>query len=219
MRGAAKLRFVLLGVVSLCAVYTLVRRSVTADRHWYKREAPCQYSHQHNKSLSKLTDVIVDILQRKHVDFFLCYGSLYGALRLGYALPWDPDVEFCVYDLHRSYFNEDLLGWFEDNSLPITYDRYEDLFTIELENVRAEIVLFKYNDDFTRLERQLPFGVTDSFPSKLLAPPLEKRKFFRQTLPVPNDGIDIQRYFYPDDWWKPVKPVNCRHAETESGDR
>jgi len=49
----------------------------------------------------------------------------------------------------------------------------------------------------------------ECFPPRLIAPPLPLREFGGFVFPVPREGIEIQKYHYPDNWWKEVLPKNC----------
>ena len=211
MRGFRRLLSAKCALCScMCVVILLfIIKILHSDRHWYKREAPCEYSSQHVANQSKLTDIINGVLTEKGVGYFLCYGSLFGALRLGKSLPWDPDVEFCLISFEQMYAKEEIYSWFEQNNVRVHYNYFEDLYEIKLGQVVAEIIFFEYNDDFTQLERKLLFGTTDRFPSELVSPPLKKLKFHEQQVPVPNGDVDIQKHFYPEDWWQQVKPLYC----------
>jgi hypothetical protein len=49
----------------------------------------------------------------------------------------------------------------------------------------------------------------ECFPPRLIAPPLPVKEFGGFVFPVPREGIEIQKYHYPDNWWKEVLPKNC----------
>ena len=65
-----------------------------------------------------LADLLQIVLTRLNVTYALCYGSLWGALRVNRMLPWDNDLDFCIlkedlnrhddFFVHRAFRNENL---------------------------------------------------------------------------------------------------------------
>ncbi|KAF4524835.1 hypothetical protein B566_EDAN014318 [Ephemera danica] len=49
----------------------------------------------------------------------------------------------------------------------------------------------------------------ECFPPNLVTPPLPTKLFGGINVPVPHEGIEIQKYHYADNWWKEVIPSNC----------
>ena len=41
---------------------------------------------------------VCNMLQKKHVNFWICHGTLLGIIREGRLLPWDHDIDFAVWD-------------------------------------------------------------------------------------------------------------------------
>ena len=39
--------------------------------------------------------------------------------------------------------------------------------------------------------------------------PLPTMLFAGVPMPVPQEGLEIQKYHYPYDWWKESRPVGC----------
>jgi hypothetical protein len=52
-------------------------------------------------------------------------------------------------------------------------------------------------------------AILECFPPNLVAPPLPERNFGGFLMPVPREGVEIQKYHYIDNWWKEVIPKNC----------
>ena len=79
---------------------------------------------------------------------------------------------------------------------------------------RAELVIFDVLDQ-TLLRRVgwqsfiQPYADGQQIPRTLLQPPLTMVKFFDNKFPIPNKNIEIQKLFYPDDWWIEVRPPGC----------
>lgn len=32
-------------------------------------------------------------------------------------------------------------------------------------------------------------------------------------MPVPREGIELQKYHYPNDWWLEIKPTDCAEPQ------
>lgn len=62
------------------------------------------------------------ILFRLGLTHYLCYGSLWGQIRVGKALPWQADVEICLkneeLDKDETYINK----MFRSNGFQIYYN-------------------------------------------------------------------------------------------------
>lgn len=47
------------------------------------------------------------------------------------------------------------------------------------------------------------------FPPQLVIAPLPAKRFGEHFVPVPREGIELQKYHYPNDWWLEIKPTDC----------
>uniref|UniRef100_A0A6V7JGT6 Uncharacterized protein n=1 Tax=Bracon brevicornis TaxID=1563983 RepID=A0A6V7JGT6_9HYME len=54
------------------------------------------------------------------------------------------------------------------------------------------------------------------FPPQLVIPPLPAKQFGGHFMPVPREGIELQKYHYPKDWWLEMKPTDCIEEHQES---
>ena len=52
-------------------------------------------------------------------------------------------------------------------------------------------------------------ALLECFPSQLADPPLSSIKYGDIMLPSPREGLEIQKYHYPDDWWLQRKVHTC----------
>ena len=202
-------------VLLIASIYALYR-IYSNDTDWYYRPAPCQYPEDVRKDLIDLTKTVHNLLDSKNIQHFLCYGTLWGAMRYQEILHWDNDIEFCVYNedldiTNQAYFNR-MFNW---HNITIKYDARYGLYKMYYRKAYGEMILFHLSNDYKWLlrhgwDRSLKNEKPRSrFPSELAAPPLPTLKFHNMKMPVPRRDIEIQKYFYPKDWWKEIKPPGC----------
>ena len=185
------------------------------DQKWYYYEAPCSYPEEQRKDIMELASIVHQVLTKEVISHTLCYGSLWGALRGKSMLPYDPDLDFCVYNEDLGKVDEQYFyRIFRKEGVGISYSAYDGVYTVSYGRATGELVLFELSDDFVFLQRVgaarlLQEENRERFPSKFMAPPLPKLEFGPHNIPVPAGGIEIQKYFYPEDWWKEIKPKGC----------
>ena len=46
----------------------------------------------------KIFHEVSRMLQKQHVNFWVCHGTLLGIIREGRLLPWDHDIDFAVWE-------------------------------------------------------------------------------------------------------------------------
>lgn len=171
-----------------------------------------------------MTDRAHRLLTSLGLTHFLCYGSLWGQLRLSRSLPWEADVELCVLNEEMALKDEVFLErQFRKHSMKIVYDSTEGKYIINdksLPGATVELIVFEEDPMVGMLRRVgwkrrvLPpdcesLPSLNCFPPRLVKPPLPSREFGGYILPVPREGIEIQKYHYPDNWWKEILPKNC----------
>ena len=91
---------------------------------------------------------------------------------------------------------------------------FQGSYEIRYGSATAELVLFDAVDGFwlRRMGWQallLPYALEYRVPRHFLQPPLNTVRFFDEQFPVPHKEIEIQKIFYPNDWWREVKPPGC----------
>ncbi|RZF37652.1 hypothetical protein LSTR_LSTR003063 [Laodelphax striatellus] len=184
----------------------------------------CHHSEQFQEGLHNLANRVHLVLSALGLSHFLCYGSLWGQLRLSRSLPWEPDVELCVLNEEVSLRDEVFLSrLFKKHSMQIDYDSTEGKYSItdqSLPGATVHLVVFEHDPMVNMLRRVgwkrrvLPpdcesLPSLNCFPPSLVKPPLPMREFGGFVMPVPREGIEIQKYHYPDNWWKEILPKNC----------
>lgn len=168
-------------------------KPTSAKNAWYTRKARCSYPPTHTRDLTDLSKKIKFTLEKTDIEFFLCYGSLWGAIRIKRQLPWDKNLDFCIMNEDLSKVEEaTIYRAFRHTGVTVGYNPKEGEYTAYFKSATATLTVFQLSDDFTNLER---IGWThklfrnspgQQFPSRLAAPPLPSLSFFNESMPVPK---------------------------------
>ncbi|KAG8259732.1 uncharacterized protein LOC124356991 [Homalodisca vitripennis] len=203
--------------MALLLTWTLLRHSRSFTQ-------TCHHSEAFQDGLHALGDRVHRLLVSLGLTHFLCYGSLWGQLRLSRTLPWERDIELCVLNEEMALKDEVFLErQFRKNNMQLAYDSTDGKYTITddtLPDARVELIVFEEDPMVAMLRRVgwkrrvLPSDCESlpslsCFPPRLIKTPLPSREFGGYIIPVPREGIEIQKYHYPDNWWKEVLPKNC----------
>ncbi|XP_073989470.1 uncharacterized protein isoform X2 [Rhodnius prolixus] len=184
----------------------------------------CHHSKTFQQGLHKLANRVHNVLNAIGLTHFLCYGSLWGQLRSSQSLPWESDIEFCL--LNEEILTKDevyLERNFRSRNMQMVYDSTEGVYTITdvaFPGGKIQLVVFEKDLVINMLRRVgwkrrvLPpdcesLPSLNCFPPRLVTPPLPLKEFGGYILPVPREGIEIQKYHYPTNWWKEILPKNC----------
>ncbi|XP_077291585.1 uncharacterized protein LOC143914978 [Arctopsyche grandis] len=223
-RVAVGLGVAMVGAAALGA-FALWGRRLTPPHipSFHTQERPCSHPPKFHAELHLLAHRVHEILFRLGLTHYLCYGSLWGQIRSGKALPWQADVEMCLKN-EEIYKDEVFIAkMFRSNSLNIAYGSAEGIYTVtdsDLPGMKVELIVFEVDKmiDVSRRigwkRRLLPPDCSmvpslHCFPPSLVETPLPLKKFGEYMLPVPRDGIEIQKYLFPNNWWKEIVPSNC----------
>lgn len=165
----------------------------------------------------------VKSLQTLKLQPFLCYDSLWSALDSQQSFAWKSYNEICVRNEDVSRTEEaTLIRTFQREGLKLQYSSSIGEYEVsEAPNglMRLKIVLFE-KDAVTGNMRRVGWkhrlippdscALIHCFPPILLQPPLPVKQLYGIPVPVPRDEIEIQKYHYPDDWWKSSRaPKEC----------
>uniref|UniRef100_A0A915KN61 LicD/FKTN/FKRP nucleotidyltransferase domain-containing protein n=1 Tax=Romanomermis culicivorax TaxID=13658 RepID=A0A915KN61_ROMCU len=164
------------------------------------------------------------ILSALNITHFLCYGTLWAALRRGKLLPWKRNVDFCI-------LNEDLAEYdelyfrrnFFRQGFDIEYKATEGYYIVRPKKVEyhygsLRLHLFEKRPNLKIIRRigikyrLLPDTSESihSFPSRLIKSPINTLSLSNLKFPAPREGIEIQKYHYKNDWWIEIKPEECK---------
>ncbi|XP_065661062.1 uncharacterized protein RT0683 [Hydra vulgaris] len=178
----------------------------------------CKNSFDENKDLIYLITKTHEVLDKYKLDYFLMYGSLWGALRTGQPLPWDYDFDFGVdFDDARLVNFDEVQNALLEYNIKMKYVYYSGVYKVYFGTMTGDIMVFKdyYNDGIMRrigIESWLLFihyRFYHQYPKRLTQKPLGKKKFAGLLFNVPHQGVEIQKYLYPNNWWVELKPPNC----------
>ena len=183
--------------------------------------------------LSERVHRALNILQVTH---FLCHDSLWASLYQEGPRSWDRTLDLCLIGEDLTGQDEGFVArFFKTQDLILEYDMMEGLYTVrlqpkikfpgipsagELPDVLARLILFQSRSNSMMVMRKsgvkralLPDDcdntLLECFPIHLVQKPLSSIKFGNNELPAPKEGIEIQKYHYPDDWWlqRKIPPV------------
>ncbi|CAD5122961.1 DgyrCDS11352 [Dimorphilus gyrociliatus] len=199
----------------LFLIYLSLKPS-SARNAWYTRKAKCSYPSSHTQDLVSLAKKIKLTLEKTDIEFFLCYGSLWGAIRIKRQLPWDKNLDFCIMNEDLTKIEEaTIYRAFRHTGVTVSYNPKEGEYTAYFQSATASLTVFQLSEDYASLERigwshkLFKNSPGQQFPSRLAAPPLPFIKFFNESMPVPKGDIEIQKFLYPDNWFREMKPPGC----------
>lgn len=218
------LTIVLVVVVALYVTMNLKNYGLYTGNHPFFAAQPCQYLNSKEKEqLLKMAHTVHKILDGFGIEHWLVYGSVFGAVRAHGPLPWDNDVDigfngsgtFATMDFNK------FLAAFKDNGLKVYYRRWitsnvMKVYKDDQPHIKVDLFAFyNYRGWMKRAGLEtwifaLNYNLHDTYPARLVEKPLPMVRFGYFKLPAPREGLTIQQYLYPDDWWKEVKPVTCK---------
>ncbi|XP_066922947.1 uncharacterized protein [Clytia hemisphaerica] len=187
--------------------------------HWYKmaKQEVCETPDNYMNELKSLFRDAHIILTKFGLTHVLIYGSLFGAMRFGGPLPWDNDFDLAILSEEVAQIDESkFLQEFYDRGIKVMYRHWKGEYVISRNKAHGDLMIFSetwFGDrGRTGIEPWVFFIHFRNFhqaPARLFEKPLPKLPFLGMNISVPREGMEIQRHFYPNDWWKEVKPKGC----------
>ena len=180
---------------------------------------PCKRKPEEAKALRELFQDVREVLNELHVQYFLMYGSIWGALRSKGPLPWDYDIDLGVYgdEEFSKIPREKFVKAFQKRGIRVN-DKMHQASVFYLSRGKfAQVdldVFFNYNGWMQRAGwiswvLYYNYKTYHTFPETMLEEPLPTMKFFDVQMPVPRGGKEILKYLYPKDWETPFTPAAC----------
>jgi hypothetical protein len=203
--------------------FKLLNNPIDDNEEWYKHpdayfsEVECYHDAFTMNLYNELTSVMNSALKKLGLTYFLCYGSLWGALRMKKTLPWDRNLDFCILKhelvaIDTKRFDETLKSF----GLDYYYNSRRGKYIVYFNGVSAEITVFERvgsRVERTGWEKRLfphLYLNFQNFPYSLVEKqPLKTIEFNSLQIPAPYEVYEIQKYLYPDNWWRIVKPKGC----------
>lgn len=215
--------FLIVLILTIIVVFfKLMGNSIEDDEEWYKHpevffsEVTCEQDDYTNQLFDELARKMSLMLEKLGVTYFLCYGSLWGALKFQKTLPWDRNIDMCVIQHQMASINEQTLHQaFKQADLSYYYNSRRGKYVVTYKSVTGEITVFeKVGNHMERVgweKRMFPHLYLNyqNFPFQLVEKDLPKTKFNKLDLPIPHQEYEIQKYLYSENWWKEVKPRGC----------
>ncbi|RNA40527.1 hypothetical protein BpHYR1_036003 [Brachionus plicatilis] len=212
-----KLVLVLVVILFLIFFSQLIGNSIDDDEEWYKhpsvyfKEVTCEHDDYTEKLFDELTEKLSKMFEKLGISYFLCYGSLWGALKFQKTLPWDRNLDFCVIYHQIAIVDEQTLYQaFKQEDLNYYYNSRRGKYVVTYKIVSAEITIFeKIGNHVERVgweKRLFPHLYLNfqNFPYQLVQKDLPRIKFNNLDIPAPHQEYEIQKYLYPDNWWKEI---------------
>jgi hypothetical protein len=169
----------------------------------------------------------VDRILKKHgLSYWAAYGTLLGAMRHKGLIPWDDDLDICMYEddmqkfqsLHEDLAKEGLMVTVHPRSFlkvfPIHGEKikiaekwkagfgYKEHFDWKFPFM--DIFPFGRNANQGKIEHATAIGrrcyPTDHFLTQELAQPLATFEFGPMRLPAPHNAVQVLNRSYGDDW-------------------
>ena len=221
-RYRAKLLVLALILFIVYLISNLTNSSIDDDEEWYKHptayfsEVNCNWDDYTMNLFGELAKRMDQALSKLGITYFLCYGSLWGALKYQKTLPWDRNIDMCVIYHQIATIDENTIhNAFKKAELNYYYNTRRGKYVLSYKGITGEITIFeKVGAHCERVgweKRIFPHLYLEyqRFPYSLISKNLPKSKFHDFEIPIPHDSFEIQKYFYPENWWKEVKPKGC----------
>jgi phosphorylcholine metabolism protein LicD len=218
-------RLLALVIIVMIAIWAVRKYSNTIenDEEWYKhpfvhlKRVSCDHDPMTLRLYEELTERLVAFFTELELTYFLCYGSLWGALKFKRTLPWDRNIDMCaVYQQFMRIDEHKIKEAFMKCELRYHYNHRRGKYVVKYKTVSAEITLFeKIDDHMERVgweKRLFPqyYLNYQNFPTQLIENEMPKLLFNTFEVRAPHLEYELQKYLYPENWWKEVKPRGCK---------
>lgn len=91
------------------------------------------------------------ILDQNQLEHFLCYGTLWGQIRMSAIQPWASKAYLCVFDDQFAAIHEAILySSFQQEFLRLTYSATEAVYFVERNHhtfPQVELIVFVRDDE------------------------------------------------------------------------
>jgi len=111
----------------------------------------------------KVFHEVCEMLQKQHINFWVCHGTLLGIVRERRLLPWDHDIDFAVWDNETS--KEEIFNIFSGNGYK-EEKIFGDMDCLHFygENKKIDVSFYKVESDLSSIKWAI---APQSFISKI----------------------------------------------------
>ncbi len=184
----------------------------------------CEISPEMRSKMSETLSQTIEALTTLDLTYFLCYDSLWGALRIKGPLKWHQIIDLCLLNEEVSHLDEAfLIRTFQRKGLKISYQSSDGIYLVKQSDQSKPLVnLYLFEEDLNQnhyrrvgwKNRLVPPDSCDQihcFPPRLISKPLPNEMFMNFEISVPREQIEIQKYLFPENWWKDTEPEHCKN--------
>jgi len=99
----------------------------------------------------KVFQKVCEMLQKQHINFWVCHGTLLGIIREGRLLPWDHDIDFAVW--HDETSKEEVLNIFLSSGFE-EEKIFGDMDCLHFygENKKIDVSFYKTEGEFSSIK-------------------------------------------------------------------
>ena len=214
---------VLVAVVMICII--LIMKEIVQLSMSPNQATICDQPSEVKNEMEEVLIRSLSAINTLHLaSHFLCFDSLWAAHTSNKPFRWKTTNEICIKNEEISKLEEaTIIRVFKREGVILSYSSSSGEYDVRLYSsgqTRLKLFLFEKdqeNDQLRRVgwkHRLLPpdsCSITQCFPSHLVDAPLPTTKFSGVRIPIPREEIEIQKYHYPNDWWKSDRsPLECR---------
>lgn len=161
------------------------------------------------RRLYRLSYIFNDIMIEYHIPYYASGGTLIGAIRHTGIIPWDNDVDFCIFKKDETLFSsKEVKKDFEKNGYRVEkgVNGWYRIVDLKDKRVSADVFLVRYKQDTKTKEwivqhtgKALTFWPKDTIRVKDLYP-LKERPFGSGFLLTPNRPEKALTSLYGKSW-------------------
>lgn len=179
---------------------------------------PCYNTPKHLRSLVRLLEDVITVMDSANITNFLLYGTLWGAYRFRGPLPWDHDADIGIigdknYHAAKSGFKRA----FERKCIEFRNDWISASYRIK-RGKTAKLGIFVFNDVRGTMKRPgieswigyIQYKLYHTFPAWMAQTPLPTMKFGWINARVPRGKREIFKHLYPFHWHLTFLPTACK---------
>lgn len=174
---------------------------------------------QEKEDLHIILNEVINHLDKENINYFFAFGSLIGAVRHGFRMPYDDDIDLIINNKDIDKFLKNLkikkekaksTTYYLNNDVEIIHKNWGIPIKIVKKDNHYPFIdintYFEENENIYVPKKQLLYGHIKSFNEKIDdIYPLKKAKFGEFKIKIPNKYIKILKNQYGNDVLKTCK--------------